>query len=87
MFHAVSWAYFVNAALSGMFFHGLQLSTGNMFVPVVAHAAHNAFSLLHCHLKVRFTTTGSVRTRITSRTDFFRGPFALSLQNNGRVTK
>ncbi|CAN0111903.1 unnamed protein product [Pylaiella littoralis] len=51
LFHAVSWAYFVNAALSGMFFHGLQLSTGNMFVPVVAHAAHNAFSLLHCHLK------------------------------------
>eukprot|EP00752_Nemacystus_decipiens_P001531 g1501.t1 len=49
--HAVSFSYFINAALNGMFFHGLLLSTGNIFVPVVAHAVHNAFALVHCHLK------------------------------------
>lgn len=37
-----------------MFFHGLLLSTGNIFVPIVAHAVHNTFALVLCHLKVRF---------------------------------
>ncbi|CAM9208962.1 unnamed protein product, partial [Hapterophycus canaliculatus] len=50
--HAVSLAYFVNATLNGIFFHCLLLSTGNIFVPIVAHAVHNAFALVHCHLKV-----------------------------------
>lgn len=54
LLHAVSWAYFFNAALNGMFFHGLLLSTGNILVPIVAHAVHNTFALVHCHLKVRF---------------------------------
>lgn len=55
VFHAVSVSYFINAALNGMFFHGLLLSTGNIFVPIVAHAVHNAFALVNCHLKVRFS--------------------------------
>ncbi|CAM9638151.1 unnamed protein product [Ectocarpus sp. 12 AP-2014] len=49
--HAVSSAYFLNATLNGIFFHCLLLSTGNIFVPIVAHAVHNAFALIHCHLK------------------------------------
>jgi len=32
LLHAVSWAYFFNAALNGMFFHGLLLSTGNILL-------------------------------------------------------
>lgn len=54
----MSVSYFINAALNGMFFHGLLLSTGNIFVPIVAHAVHNAFALVHCHLKVRFSLSG-----------------------------
>ncbi|CAN0016470.1 unnamed protein product [Scytosiphon promiscuus] len=57
--HAVSLAYFVNAALNGIFFHCLLLSTGNIFVPIVAHAVHNAFALVHCHLK----TSGAERAK------------------------
>ncbi|CAN0398291.1 unnamed protein product [Ectocarpus sp. 8 AP-2014] len=49
--HAVSLAYFLNATLNGIFFHCLLLSTGNIFVPMVAHAVHNAFALVHCHIK------------------------------------
>ncbi|CAB1097781.1 unnamed protein product [Ectocarpus sp. CCAP 1310/34] len=49
--HAVSLAYFLNATLNGIFFHCLLLSTGNILVPMVAHAVHNAFALVHCHLK------------------------------------
>lgn len=52
--HAVSLAYFLNATLNGIFFHCLLLSTGNIFVPMVAHAVHNAFALVLCHIKVCF---------------------------------
>lgn len=48
----MSLAYFINATLNGIFFHCLLLSTGNIFIPIVAHAVHNAFALVHCHLKV-----------------------------------
>lgn len=58
LLHAVSVSYFVNAAVNGMFFHGLLLSTRNIFVPIVAHAVHNAFALVHCHVKVRFPPPG-----------------------------
>eukprot|EP00903_Cladosiphon_okamuranus_P013591 g12658.t1 len=51
LLHAVSVSYFINAALNGMFFHGLLLFTGNIWVPIVAHAVHNSFVLVRCHLK------------------------------------
>lgn len=50
--HAATWAYFLNATLSGLFFHYLLLSTGNIFVPIVAHAFYDAFALVRYHLKV-----------------------------------
>ncbi|CAM9203915.1 unnamed protein product [Ectocarpus sp. 13 AM-2016] len=50
--HAATVAYFLTATLSGMFFHGLFLSTGNIFVPIVAHAAYDAIALVRYHVKV-----------------------------------
>ncbi|CAM9568887.1 unnamed protein product [Ectocarpus sp. 6 AP-2014] len=50
--HAATVAYFLTATLSGMFFHGLFLSTGNIFVPIVAHAVYDAIALVRYHVKV-----------------------------------
>ncbi|CAM9382385.1 unnamed protein product [Ascophyllum nodosum] len=59
VFHAATWAYFVNAAVCGMYFHWLLLSTGNIFVPIVTHAVYDAFALIFCHLKVTRQSVGS----------------------------
>ncbi|CAM9418933.1 unnamed protein product [Ectocarpus fasciculatus] len=50
--HAATVAYFLTATLSGMFFHGLFLTTGNIFVPIVAHAVYDAIALVRYHVKV-----------------------------------
>eukprot|EP00904_Undaria_pinnatifida_P006092 jgi/Undpi1/2612/HiC_scaffold_13.g05991.m1 len=49
--HAATWAYFINATLSGLFFHYLLLSSGNICVPILAHAFYDAYALMRYHLK------------------------------------
>jgi len=51
--HAASLAYFLTATFAGVFFHGLLLSTGNIFVPMVAHAVYDAIALVRYHVKAR----------------------------------
>ena len=50
--HAATLAYFVTATVSGVFFHGLLLYSGNIFVPIVAHAVYDAIALVRYHVKV-----------------------------------
>eukprot|EP00752_Nemacystus_decipiens_P001536 g1505.t2 len=50
--HAATLAYFVTATVSGVFFHGLLLFSGNIFVPIVAHAVYDAIALVRYHVKV-----------------------------------
>ncbi|CAN0016265.1 unnamed protein product [Scytosiphon promiscuus] len=50
--HAATLAYFLTATISGMAFHGMLLSTGNIFVPIVAHAVYDAIALVRYHVKV-----------------------------------
>lgn len=66
--HAATLAYFVTATVSGVFFHGLLLSSGNIFVPIVAHAVYDAIALVRYHVKVR----QAIRTQ---RTLVFRVSF------------
>ncbi|CAN0111505.1 unnamed protein product [Pylaiella littoralis] len=54
--HAATFAYFLAATITGMFFHGLLLSTGNIFVPIVAHAVYDAITLVRCHFEVTAPT-------------------------------
>lgn len=51
--HAATLAYFLIATISGMAFHGMLLSTGNIFVPIVAHAVYDAIALARYHVKVK----------------------------------
>ncbi len=51
--HCVSLAYAVLATLFGLWFGGLYLWSGNLLVPVVAHAAYDYIALLYLRRRVR----------------------------------
>lgn len=50
--HAATWAYFISATVYGVYSYGLLLATGNIFVPIAAHAVYDAFAFVRYHLKV-----------------------------------
>jgi membrane protease YdiL (CAAX protease family) len=46
LFHPITRLYIVLAALMGLYFGGLMMWTGNLLVPMTAHAAYDAVQLL-----------------------------------------
>jgi membrane protease YdiL (CAAX protease family) len=46
LFHPITRLYIVLAALMGLYFGGLLIWTGNLLVPITAHAAYDAVQLL-----------------------------------------
>lgn len=50
--HATTWTYFAFATAAGLLFHSLLMLTGNIFVPIVAHALFNSVSDVGNHLRV-----------------------------------
>lgn len=44
--HPITWTYSVIAGLMGVYFGALVLWTGNLLIPIVAHAAYDAVHLL-----------------------------------------
>jgi len=46
LFHPITKVYVILAALMGLYFGGLLLYTGNLLVPIAAHAAYDAVQLI-----------------------------------------